>query len=90
MSDNKKTPETTSDSLSSSVVVSHDTPKCEKCASRTALVTGRFIYSFDAEPYTSGVKGDIDPNYDEDYEGDCWAGAFKCDNCGHIQGMWHE
>ena len=68
------------------MTVKIDTPKCEECGGVTALVTGRFFYSFDAEPYTSGVEETID----DDYEGDCWVGGYECQKCKHVQGLWYE
>lgn len=62
-----------------------DTPKCEKCKGRTALVTGNFSYHVDDEPYKSGIS---EQAISED--GDCWLGAHKCDECGNIQGFWIE
>lgn len=63
----------------------HDTPECDKCKNRTALVTGKFTYEPDYEPYSSGVEEDAIAE-----GGDCWACGYKCDSCGHIQGIWHE
>lgn len=63
----------------------NDTHKCEVCGGRTALVTGFFAYEPDSEPYESGIEEDS-----EIVGGECWAGGFKCDDCGNIQGLWHE
>jgi hypothetical protein len=63
---------------------SYDSQKCEKCGGRTALVTGKFYYDSDAEPYNNGVEEDANVS------GDCWVGGYVCDDCTHIQGLWHE
>ena len=62
-----------------------DTEKCEKCEGRTALISGTFYYHPDPEPYINGVQETSDVN-----EGECWVGAYKCDDCNHIQGLWNE
>lgn len=62
-----------------------DTPKCTECEGRTALITGTFYYSPDAEPYNNGIEEQAGTG-----EGDCWVGGYKCDNCSHVQGLWHE
>lgn len=64
---------------------SSDTQKCEKCGGRTALVTGMFIYEPDAEPYSSGVEEEAGVK-----SGECFVGGYICDNCGNVQGLWHE
>jgi hypothetical protein len=70
--DANKQPEVTDDIV--------DTDKCEKCGSRTALVSGQWYHEMDSEPYMSGKKIN-----DED-----WIHGFKCDDCGHLQGIWDE
>lgn len=55
----------------------YDSQTCKKCGGRTALITGIFCY----EPVTEKAKVE---------GGECWVGGFKCDNCGHIQGLWSE
>lgn len=62
-----------------------DSPQCEKCGGRAALIAGTFYYDPDAEPYKNGVEEDSNVE-----SGDCWAGGFKCDDCGNIQGLWNE
>lgn len=64
---------------------SYDSETCNKCGGRTALITGQFYYDADDEPYNNGIIEDA-----EIESGDCWVGGYKCDNCGHIQGLWHE
>lgn len=63
----------------------HNTQSCEKCNGRTALIKGTFYYDADEEPYNGGVKEDAKIK-----SGDCWVGGYICDDCGHIQGLWHE
>jgi hypothetical protein len=63
----------------------YDSQKCEKCGCRTALITGIFCYDPDDEPYNNDVKEKAKVE-----SGECWVGGFKCDNCGHIQGLWSE
>ena len=63
----------------------HDTQKCEKCGGRTALVTGIFIYEPDDEPYKSGIEEEAKVK-----SGECFVGGYICDNCGNVQGLWHE
>lgn len=58
------------------------TPKCRKCKSRTALITGYFDYEVDQEPYTSGIK---EESLVED--GICRLIGYKCDKCGYIQSL---
>lgn len=62
-----------------------DTPICEKCGGRTALMTGTLFYFQDDEPYQNGVIEESIAT-----EGECWVGAYKCDKCGNIQGFWTE
>lgn len=62
-----------------------DTRACEKCGGRTALVTGQFYYEPDSEPYKNGIEEEAMVD-----SGECWVGGYKCDDCGHVQGMWHE
>ena len=62
-----------------------DTHKCSKCDGRTALITGNFSYDADNEPYNSGTEETANVE-----SGDCWVGGYKCDDCGHVQGLWHE
>lgn len=59
--------------------------KCEKCGGRLALVTGIFNYCPHAEPYQSGVREKSVAT-----QGDDWLGAYKCDNCDHLQGFFTE
>ena len=68
-----------------SVSGSYDSQKCTECGGRTALITGQFYYDANAEPYNTGVKEDAKTE-----SGDCWVGGYKCDDCGHVQGLWHE
>lgn len=63
----------------------YDTPKCKKCKGRTALIKGYWHTEPDAEPYTIGVEEKALVESGEDY-----VLGYKCDSCGHIQGMWHE
>lgn len=63
----------------------NDTKKCEKCDNRTALITGNLYYEPDDEPYKNGIEEQAKVE-----SGDCWIGAYKCDECGHIQGFWTE
>ena len=63
---------------------SYDTPNCDKCGNHTALVTGRFFYSADDEPFQNGVQQEIVIN-DE-----CWVGGYLCLDCKNVQGLWHE
>lgn len=63
----------------------NDTPICEKCGGRTALITGTFYYYPDAEPYKNGEEEDAKIE-----SGDCWVSGYKCDDCGNIQGLWNE
>lgn len=67
------------------VMPEHDAPKCEKCESRTALITGNFYYEPDYEPYNSGVEEDAKIE-----GGEAWVVGWKCDSCRHIQNLWHE
>lgn len=62
-----------------------DTEVCHKCGGRTALVTGSFYYEPDAEPYENGIEEEAKVG-----TGECWAGGYKCDDCGNVQGLWHE
>lgn len=62
-----------------------DTHKCKECGGRTALITGSFYYEPDAEPYENGIEEEAKTG-----TGECWAGGYKCDDCGNIQGLWHE
>lgn len=63
-----------------------DTDKCEKCGGRTALISGQWCHEMDSEPYMSGEKID-----DKDRKtGEDWIHGFKCDDCGHLQGIWDE
>lgn len=55
----------------------YDSQTCKKCGGRTALITGIFCYEDVTEK--AKVEG-----------GECWVSGFKCDNCGHIQGLWSE
>lgn len=64
---------------------SYDTQKCEKCGGRTALVTGTFYYDTDAEPYENGIEEEAEVE-----SGECWVGGYICENCGNVQGLWHE
>lgn len=64
---------------------SYDTQKCKKCGGRTALVTGIFSYGADSEPYCVGIEEDAEVE-----DGECLVAGFKCDDCGNIQGLWHE
>lgn len=59
--------------------------KCEKRGSRAALVSGWFRYDPDDEPYQSGVEEESPAK-----GGEIWLGAWKCDVCGHIQGLFTE
>lgn len=56
--------------------------KCKKCGGRLALVTGEFSYEPDEEPYESGVieKAKVNGGY-------CNLIAYKCDECGHLEGF---
>ena len=62
-----------------------DTHACCECGGRTALVTGYFYYEPDAEPYMSGIEEEAKVE-----SGECWMGGYKCDDCGNMQGFWHE
>jgi len=62
-----------------------DTHKCKECGGRTALIHGSFYYEPDSEPYMSGVEEEAKVS-----TGECWVGGYKCDDCGNIQGLWHE
>ena len=62
-----------------------DTKKCKECGGRTALITGSFYYEPDAEPYENGIEEEAKAG-----TGECWVGGYKCDDCGNIQGLWHE
>jgi hypothetical protein len=62
-----------------------DTEKCKECGGRTALIHGSFYYEPDSEPYMNGVTEEA-----KVIEGECWVGGYKCDDCGNIQGLWHE
>lgn len=63
----------------------YDTQKCEKCGGRTALVTGMFYYETHDEPYNTGIEEEAEVE-----SGECWVGGYKCDDCGNVQGLWHE
>ena len=65
--------------------VLHDTPKCEICGGRTALITGFFHYETHDEPYNTGIEEEAEVE-----SGECWVGGYKCDDCGNVQGLWHE
>lgn len=65
--------------------VLHDTPKCKICGGRTALIKGIFCYEAHDEPYVNGVGEESEVS-----EGECWVGAYKCDKCDNIQGLWTE
>jgi hypothetical protein len=73
------------DDLIQKVKVNSDTHKCLECGGRTALITGTFYYEQDAEPYMSGIEEDAKVS-----SGDCWVGGYICDDCGNVQGLWHE
>jgi hypothetical protein len=62
-----------------------DTKKCKECGGRTALIHGYFNYEPDDEPYMSLVyeKAKVE-------DGECWVGAYKCDDCGNVQDLWTE
>jgi hypothetical protein len=62
-------------------IISDNSP-CEKCGSRTALITGTFEYTPHSEPYQEGVEEDAIAS-----GGFCYMSALKCDSdtCGHIQ-----
>ena len=62
-----------------------DTTKCKECGGRTALIHGSFYYEPDSEPYMSGIEEEAKVE-----TGECWVGGYKCDDCGNIQGLWHE
>jgi len=62
-----------------------DTHECSKCGGRTALVTGWFNYEPDAEPYQNGIEEQAKVQ-----DGECWVCGYKCDDCGNVQGLWHE
>lgn len=64
---------------------SYDSKQCSECGGRTALITGNFTYDADSEPYNNGVEEEAKIE-----SSDCWVGGFKCDDCGHVQGLWHE
>jgi hypothetical protein len=85
MTDTKEAPKTESHAPLSGVSGSFDTHKCSECGGRTALVTGHFYYDSDAEPYNSGIE-----EVAKAESGDCWVGGYKCDDCEHVQGLWHE
>lgn len=59
--------------------------KCKKCKGRVALVSGRWYYEADPEPYESGKeeKAIIDNS-------DKYVFGYVCDDCGHVQNLWHE
>ena len=63
----------------------HDTGNCVKCGGRTALMIGYWHYEQDDEPYFSDIEEKAITE-----GGDAWVGGFKCDTCGHIQGLWQE
>lgn len=62
-----------------------DSPICEKCKGRTSLVSGQFYYDPDREPYLNGKE-----EASLITSGDCHVIGYVCDNCGHIQGLFHE
>jgi hypothetical protein len=63
----------------------YDSQTCKKCGGRTALITGFFCYEPVDYPYNNDVKEEAKVE-----SGECWVSGFKCDNCGHIQGLWSE
>lgn len=62
-----------------------DTKDCKVCGGRTALIHGSFYYEPDSEPYMSGIEEETKCE-----TGECWVGAFKCDDCDNIQDLWTE
>ncbi|HAY3553799.1 hypothetical protein [Elizabethkingia meningoseptica] len=62
-----------------------DTPNCDKCGCRTALIIGYWNYHADSEPYNNGVQEES-----VNKEGESYIGGFICDECHHIQGLWVE
>lgn len=62
-----------------------DTDACKECGGRTALVTGFFSYEPNSEPYNNGVE-----EVAKVTSGQCWVGAYKCDDCGTVQKLWTE
>jgi hypothetical protein len=60
-----------------------DNNKCEKCNSRTALISGYWYFQPDSEPYMNGIQKESLVN-----EGEQWINGLKCDDCGHIQDLF--
>jgi hypothetical protein len=62
-----------------------DTPLCNKCNSRTALVKGVWNYDPDSEPYINGKQEKANTG-----SSDAYLCGFKCDECNHVQDIWDE
>lgn len=58
---------------------------CPNCGNRSALITGRWYYEPDKEPYQSGVEEEAKTN-----DGDAWLVGYKCDDCGTIHNISFE
>ncbi len=63
-----------------------DTPPCEKCSGRTALMAGYWSYWPDDEPYNNSER---EESIAQGADG-AYVCGYKCDDCGHLQDLWHE
>lgn len=61
-----------------------NTPKCNTCGGRTALMVGDYTYYPDDEPYTNGVEEESIAE-----GGEVELSCYKCDSCGNLQDFFY-